>query len=408
MALVVGSLTPASAESLAASRPTVTGLSPLAGPATGQHRVVITGTGFTKATTVHFGGARATRVRFASSRQISVVAPRHALGSANVRITTTHGKSAVSSADRYRYVSTPRALRYGEPVDAGIGVETISCLSATFCAGGGDGLVVRNGSSWGAPVSVLTDVVGVSCATITFCAAIDDHGHATTYNGRNWNTPVEIDKHGALAGQTRSISCAAPSFCMAIDGNGYAVRYRNGHWSAPKRLVVYGQWTSVSCPSATFCLVVGGGGAPSPTTSGIVARYTGTWGKVQTIFRGSLFTAVSCSSSTFCQAGTDNGFYDFTGTTWSTLVHLHVARGRKSELHDVFHVSCSSKAFCTAFWMYDDYWPLLTSSDGASARTQDLPPSAQPHDEDDSGLIDMSCWATHKCAIAAGSVIRTY
>lgn len=84
--------------------PTVTGISPASGPATGGTAVVITGTGFTGVTSVQFG---MTGVQFTvdSPTRITVTSPP-GMGGMIVDITVTNaiGTSAVSPADQFTFL----------------------------------------------------------------------------------------------------------------------------------------------------------------------------------------------------------------------------------------------------------------------------------------------------------------
>ena len=56
--------------------PAITGLAPTSGPAAGGTSVIITGTNFTGATAVTFGGTLATSFTVNSATQITAVSPR--------------------------------------------------------------------------------------------------------------------------------------------------------------------------------------------------------------------------------------------------------------------------------------------------------------------------------------------
>jgi autotransporter-associated beta strand protein/predicted outer membrane repeat protein len=93
--------------------PTVTGISPAAGPLTGGTAVTITGTGFGGATIVDFGTTAATNVVVnASGTQITATSPvpgsmLTGAGTVDVTVTTVGGTSAASLADRFSYVAPP-------------------------------------------------------------------------------------------------------------------------------------------------------------------------------------------------------------------------------------------------------------------------------------------------------------
>ncbi len=88
----------------AVAAPTVTGISPTSGPATGGTLVTITGTGFTGATSVQFGTAAATDVTVVNSTTITAVTPAGA-GTVGVTVTTPTGTSPVSTANQFTFVA---------------------------------------------------------------------------------------------------------------------------------------------------------------------------------------------------------------------------------------------------------------------------------------------------------------
>ncbi len=84
--------------------PTVTSVNPNTGPAMGGTSVIVSGTGFTGATSVHFGAAAATSFIVSSDTQITAIDPA---GSGVVDVTVTvpvGGTSATSTADQFTYV----------------------------------------------------------------------------------------------------------------------------------------------------------------------------------------------------------------------------------------------------------------------------------------------------------------
>src|SRR5262249_36849344 len=92
--------------------PTVTGVSPARGSATGRTSVTITGTGFTDVTGVSFGGAPATAGppapldAAASTTPIAVTSPPGS-GAVDIAPTTGGGTSATSPDDRFTYIAAP-------------------------------------------------------------------------------------------------------------------------------------------------------------------------------------------------------------------------------------------------------------------------------------------------------------
>ncbi|MDR3468888.1 MAG: IPT/TIG domain-containing protein [Xanthobacteraceae bacterium] len=104
--------------------PTVTLVTPNAGPIAGGTRVTITGTNFTGATAVKFGATSATSFSVNSATSITAVSPAGS-GAVDVRVTTPGGTSATSLADMFSYAkaatsltltSTPNPSVVGQPV----------------------------------------------------------------------------------------------------------------------------------------------------------------------------------------------------------------------------------------------------------------------------------------------------
>jgi hypothetical protein len=84
--------------------PAVTSLSPNTGSPGGGTVVEITGTGFTGATDVLFGGTPAMTVTVNSDTQITTTAPA-GLGTVDVTVSGPNGTSAITLADEYTYFS---------------------------------------------------------------------------------------------------------------------------------------------------------------------------------------------------------------------------------------------------------------------------------------------------------------
>ena len=87
--------------------PTVTGVSPTAGPLAGGTTVTITGTNLSGATAVDFGVTPGTNVIATSATQITAVSPAETAGYADVTVVTVGGTSATSLADEFTYVAPP-------------------------------------------------------------------------------------------------------------------------------------------------------------------------------------------------------------------------------------------------------------------------------------------------------------
>jgi len=81
----------------------VTALSPPAGAVIGGTAVTITGSGFTGATEVDFGGVKAPRMTVDSDSEITATSPGGASGAVHVTVVTPKGTSAPSAANQFMY-----------------------------------------------------------------------------------------------------------------------------------------------------------------------------------------------------------------------------------------------------------------------------------------------------------------
>ncbi len=95
--------------------PTVTAISPVAGPLTGSTSVTITGTGFTGATGVSFGSSAAISYVVNSPTSIGAVSPAEGAGTVDVRVTTPIGTSGTSAADQFTYEVAPAVSAVSPP-----------------------------------------------------------------------------------------------------------------------------------------------------------------------------------------------------------------------------------------------------------------------------------------------------
>jgi plastocyanin len=86
--------------------PTITGLTPNAGPAAGGTSVTVTGNGFalgTTATTFKFGTTKATSVSCTSASECKLTAPAHAAGKVEVKATVNKQSSPKTAAEVFTY-----------------------------------------------------------------------------------------------------------------------------------------------------------------------------------------------------------------------------------------------------------------------------------------------------------------
>jgi IPT/TIG domain len=125
--------------------PTVSGVSPASGPASGGTTVTVTGTNFGSGDTVAFGGSAATGVVVNSATSITATSPS-GTGTVDVTVTGPGGTSAASSADQFTYA-------------AAAGVPTVSAVTPTSGP-------VSAGSSGQPPITRETPYFPVSSETL--------------------------------------------------------------------------------------------------------------------------------------------------------------------------------------------------------------------------------------------------
>jgi hypothetical protein len=86
--------------------PTVSKVKPSSGGAAGGTKVTIKGHGLSGAKKVLFGSAKGSKLTKVSSSKLTVLAPAHAAGTVDVRVVTNHGKSKVTTKDRFTYTGS--------------------------------------------------------------------------------------------------------------------------------------------------------------------------------------------------------------------------------------------------------------------------------------------------------------
>jgi hypothetical protein len=115
-------------------KPTISSVSPTAGPVGGSTNVTITGTDFSGATKVTFGGNAATSFTVVSPTSITAVTPAHAAGVTNIFVTTPGGTSAAVAGDQFTFVAKP-TISSVSPTAGPIGGGTTVTITGTAFSG---------------------------------------------------------------------------------------------------------------------------------------------------------------------------------------------------------------------------------------------------------------------------------
>jgi hypothetical protein len=155
----------------AAAAPTVTGLGTTSGSTGGGTSVAITGTGFTGATAVNFGGFSATSYTVNSDTSITAVSPPQAAGTVDVTVTTFAGTSATGSADRYTYTAAaaPSVTSVAATSGSVNGGDLVAVLGSGFTGAS----AVSFGGNAALYLSVLSDGALVAAAPPGTAGTVD-------------------------------------------------------------------------------------------------------------------------------------------------------------------------------------------------------------------------------------------
>jgi hypothetical protein len=142
--------------------PTLTAVSPIAGPLAGGTTVTITGTGFAGPMAVNFGAIAGTNVTVVSATQITVTSPAEAAGTVNITATSLGGVTAISSAGRFTYENPPTVVN----VSPAAGPSAGGMLVAITGTGFGDATAVNFGGIPATTVTILspTQITAISPA----------------------------------------------------------------------------------------------------------------------------------------------------------------------------------------------------------------------------------------------------
>lgn len=109
-----------------ASPPAVSSVAPASGPLTGGATVTISGSGFTSARAVTFGGVAATSFTVVSDSEIRADAPAASAGMVDITVTTPFGGSPSVAGDEYTYTSAPAVTGITPPTGPTAGGTTVT------------------------------------------------------------------------------------------------------------------------------------------------------------------------------------------------------------------------------------------------------------------------------------------
>jgi hypothetical protein len=111
--------------------PTVTAVSPTAGPVAGGTEVLVSGTGFTPSTAVEFGSTAGTAITVLSSSLLVATSPA-GTGVVDVTVTTAPGTSATSPADQFTYETAPTVTSVSPSEGPMVGNLSVTVTGTNF------------------------------------------------------------------------------------------------------------------------------------------------------------------------------------------------------------------------------------------------------------------------------------
>jgi hypothetical protein len=150
--------------------PTVTAVSPSAGPTTGGTAVTITGSGFVHGSTVAFGTGHPASATYNSPTQLTATAPAGSSGSVDITVTTPGGTSATSSADQFTYDPAPNVTGVSPNAGPVSGGTSVTITGTNFGLGS---TAVSFGTQQAATVSVTSSSQIVAVAPAGVAGTVD-------------------------------------------------------------------------------------------------------------------------------------------------------------------------------------------------------------------------------------------
>ncbi len=140
--------------------PTVTGISPSSGPATGGTSVTITGTNLTGATSVTIGGASATSVSVVNSTTITATTPSGTPGARDVAVTTVGGTG--TGTGLFTYIAAPTVTNISPDYGATTGSTSVTITGTNLT--GATSVTIGGASATGVSVVNSTTITATTPA----------------------------------------------------------------------------------------------------------------------------------------------------------------------------------------------------------------------------------------------------
>ncbi len=217
--------------------PTVTGISPDAGPSSGDSSVTITGTNLSGVTEINFGANNPVDTYAITSPTTIIATSPSGTGTVDVTVTAPGGTSATSPADQFIYISGPPVITAVSPASGPVSGGTTVTVSGT---GFTDATAVTFGTS-----NVATQWTIVNFTTIVATAPVGQLGtfDIQVANPSGNSTPVTADEYTYTTPPVPTVSGVSPNTgpstggtTVTISGTGFtdasAVDFGSGNPSA--------------------------------------------------------------------------------------------------------------------------------------------------------------------------------
>ena len=377
--------------------PTVSSINPSTGSSTTS--VTITGSGFTGAYAVWFGGTSA-GFTVVNDTTITATAPSGSTGTIDITVQNlAAGTSAIVAADQFTYTSGPAwaVVGSGDVASYNDYLEGVACASSSLCFAvgysyssslGTDTLIEQwNGSAWSVVTSpnsgtIASELYGVACPSVTLCFAVGYYNSSSSitqtlieqWGGSSWAVVSSPDSSTSQSNYLYGVGCNGLSFCFAVGtfvgsaNQTFTTEWNGTAWSAVSgansRSTQLNELYGVSCPSTSDCFAVGYY-QPSALQT-LVEQWNGTKWTILTSPNTSStdndqLQGVACSGTSACFA---TGYYTATytqtlveqwnGSAWGIVTSPDTSSTQTNELYGV---SCPGASLC---WSAGFYGPTST------------------------------------------------
>ncbi len=261
--------------------PRVVGISSSAGPAAGGTSVTITGTGFTGATGVTFGGVAAASFVVNGDGSITVSSPAAGAGTVDVTVTNAGGTSATSPSDQFTFVAAPSVSDVSPntgPIAGGTSVEITGTgfTDATSVSFGGvaTDFAVNDDSSITA-ISPTAEDGGPVDVTVTSLGGTSATSAADQFNYIGVPAPVvtKLNPGSGSAGGNTKVTIKGRNFLGAteVDFGGVPALSFTVNAAGTSIAAVAPPSTSIGVVAVDVVVIGPGGESPIVTTD--VYRY---------------------------------------------------------------------------------------------------------------------------------------